>query len=425
MNVLLISSSNENIYTNRGEVARMPVGVAALAAMLEKANHRVTVIDREVDNINDSEIVNIAKAENIYVVGISSVSANFPEASALCRLFRSETNLPVVIGGPHVTALPEASLKETGARAAVCGEADEIISPLIDALTSGKSHVAIPGTLFYDGNHLSGSFSVQRVKSLDLLPFPARHLFDMNLYRNRLDGKLAPQASIITARGCPGNCGFCSAASAAVYARSPENVVDEMLSISNEYGIANFGFFDDTLTFNKKRFLKLAALMKERLPGIKYECHVQLKPLDEETVSALLESGCVLVRPGIESGNNDILRDMGKNITTEQILSRTDLLHRMGLPFRATYILGWVDESVEQAENTIEFARRVNAEISSFSIATPLPGTRLWREAESRGMITTNLDLRNLAFYDRIFANLSHIPDSQLLELQRKANSRC
>ncbi len=260
-------------------------------------------------------------------------------------------------------------------------------------------------------------------KDLDGIPFPARNLLRVKEYVDYARGVLASQTSIITSRGCVGRCGFCSAGETFVRFRSIENVVKELEEIFYKYHIHNLVFYDDSFTTKKERVIKICKEMVKGKLNFSYQVQLRLDQVDDEVMDWLVKSGCEQVGPGIESGNAEILKNIGKSpkATPEFMLEKCKIIKKYPVKLRCSYIMGWIDETEEQICDTIELAKKIDANENAFSVATPYPGTRMWEVALQRGLVSNDMDFSSFLYYHKVGCNLSKVPTARLLELHELA----
>jgi len=234
------------------------------------------------------------------------------------------------------------------------------------------------------------------IADIDKIPFPARHLLPMNLYRSstffNIHGSKG-HTTLITARGCPNKCVFCSSSHfwGKLRMRSPENIVAEIEEIITKYGIRQIDFVDDTFTLSKKRVNKICNMILERDLDIKWVCSSRVNTITEETVKTMKKAGCYGIVFGIESGNQDILNRINKNVTLDQSRNAVQLSKKEGLITVGDFMIGLPDDTLETVTQTINFAIKLNPDRALFSMTTPFPGTTLYNEYLEKGLFKDNL----------------------------------
>jgi len=387
MKIVLVQLNDREVYAayKRNVTKRTPLGLAYVAAARLSEGHEVEIVDAALDDLDVQQTIDAILSKNPHMIGVTCTTPLFPQ---LCTVIQGvKTIRPDIyaeIGGVHVSALPAISLKKSGANSICIGDGENI-------------------------------------NDLDKIPYPARHILRMNEYVDYARGVLTPQTSIITSRGCVGKCGFCNAGDTIVRFRSVENVMGELEEIYHKYGIRNLVFYDDSFTTKKSRVIEICNEMIKRGLNFTYQVQLRLDQLDDDVMDALVRSGCDQVGPGIESGNSEILKSIGKRITPELILEKCKLVSKYPVKNRCSYIMGWIDETEEQIWDTIHLAQEINAHENAFSIATPYPGSRMWREALAKGLVQEDMDFSRFFYYHKIGCNMSKVPNDRLMELHELA----
>ncbi len=429
--IILINPPIGEVYTGakKKRILRPPLGLAYLAGELLRQNMECEIYDAMTENTDEEQTAAYVLKGGYRIVGITSTTPTYHYAMQVSlKIKAADPSIVVIHGGNHVSYLPLQSIQETHADYVCMGECEDILPDLIRYIDK-KSSILPPRVITPE--HRSADTGFKELRDLNGIAYPGRDLFDNSEYVdiNRSYNKVfneaeeyVPTTTMITSRGCVGKCKFCQGEIQAQRLCSPEYIVGEIEEVYHKYGIRNIFFADDTFTASKKRIINLSKILQKRNIDITYACHVRLDTIDEDLCHVLRDSGCTLVRPGIESGNDEILKAQGKKITKQKMLERCHLLHKLEIPFRATYMIGWVGETEEQVLETIEFAKDVRAQVSSFGIVTPLPGTWLWTYAINNNMIKPPFDYRDFRFYNSVACNFSKIPDQKLLELQTYAS---
>jgi len=251
----------------------------------------------------------------------------------------------------------------------------------------------INGLAYRDENgnvHINTSRKL--IEDLDLLPFPARDLIENNLYSPPPTKRvsLGPNTLIATSRGCPYNCGFCGAQTVwtrKVRVRRPEMVIAEIEECIVKYGVHSYNFTDEFFTAHKRHVMEICSLICKQKLDIAWVCSARAQHLDRETLEAMREAGCREISYGIESGNQDILRRIDKSLDLDEAIRVVELTKKVGIMTHASYILGYIGETEDTIKDTIRFAMKLNTAVAAFFIASPLPGTPLYREAREKGYL--------------------------------------
>ena len=351
--------------------AQAPMGLLYIAAILEQKGWEVQYVDLAFqDEIPEADLY-----------GITATSADYPDAVEIAKDLK-ERDCIIVLGGRHVTG--------------VRGDVDEAF----DVIVIGEGEYAI-WQLANDWPDLVKTYNVPAVTNLDTIPFPARHLLPVqgkNIFAYKKRYWEGDTTCLLTMRGCPYNCAFCTAGGEKVRYRSVGNVIAEIEHVVDTYGIREFRLSDDTFTINRERLLRLLPRMKEC--DIFWRASVRAYPLDPELLELMADSGCVELSYGIESGDQRVLDRVNKGITLEQSERAIQWSKEAGITVRALMIAGLPGETPESAYKTIEFMERTRQywDIAALTNFVPLPGSPIWGEP-SRFGVTEIKHIDDFNFY--------------------------
>jgi len=426
-----------------------PLGIAYLAAVLEKQGYEVSLLDCIVEGYDNSEIYDenihlglkwdeIEKRVRIFapdVVGISCLfSLMFPEALKVAEIVKDiETNIRVVMGGAHPSSVPFQALDDKNVDFIVIGEGEITILELMRSIEQGNFEYAGIDGLGYKKDGIPRlNPKTKFIDDLDKIPFPARHLLPMEKYYEIGEShgglKRSRYASVVTSRGCPGNCIYCSIHT--VWGRhwrprSPANVIDEIEHLVKEYGVKEIHFEDDNLTFDRERARLIFQGIIERGLDITWTTPngVAVWKLDDELLKLMKKSGCYQINLGIESGNEQVLRKIiRKPFKLEKVRDIVKKIRENGIWAHGFFILGMPGETKQTITDTIIFATSLNLDSASFFIATPYPGTELYDICKENGYIQ-DYDMRDLRVQSSMISTEEFTSD-ELLKLQSLAYKR-
>jgi len=380
MNVLLVSPQSSCVFNTFG-LSLPPLGLLYVAASLEQAGHTVIVRDLAVpgERLHDRDI---RRAD---LIGISADTTRADKALAIARRV-SALGRPVVMGGPHPQFMAEDIFATGHVDYIVKGEGELVFSNLLAALVNKESIVSVKGLLIKDGRHCIETPAADPV-DIENLPFPARHLVNLNHYLASVgDRRTTP---IITSRGCPSACHFCSSSNffgGGWRSRSAESVLHELDEIYNLYGFRAVCFMDDNFTLSPRRVVEIADGIIERGYDLKWWNFSRVDTIvrNPAMVARMAAAGSTTVYLGIESGNEDTLNSLGKNTTNNDVVRALDMLRQNGIESYGSYIIGNLNETAADVRKTIDLAVRLNTNIAQFSILTPYPGTKLYEEIKDR-----------------------------------------
>jgi len=357
------------------------IGLAYMAAVLEKNGYEVTVVDcpplRMTHEGLKQEIVRLKPD----IVGITSVTVTFSSAVQAARVIKeSYPRALIVLGGPHVTVMDKQTLNEQPETDIVVrGEGEQTMLELVDLMSKSnpKNLDEVAGITFRKNGQIIRTPNRPFIQNLDQLPYPAYKFFPLRKYR--LFGKLI--LPIISSRGCPFRCTFCLAprmAGKKFRARSPKNVVDELEWSRDTYEPNAFTFHDETFTHDKKRVFEICEEMKNRNISLPWDCSTRVDQVSKEILAKMRDANCQLVSFGVESGSQRILNAMRKGTTVEQNGRAIMWAKDVGLSVAISVIIGYPGETMDTLEQTLDFIRRTEPDDVYMSLASPYPGIALY-----------------------------------------------
>jgi anaerobic magnesium-protoporphyrin IX monomethyl ester cyclase len=398
MNILLVNPQSSSVFNTFG-LSLPPIGLLYVAAGLEQAGHTVVVRDLAVDNerLVDGDI---RRAD---LVGISTDTTRVGRALSIARRV-SALGRPVVIGGPHPQFMAADIFASGCVDYIVKGEGELVFPNLLTALQNRDNVATVNGLIIKEGRHLIETPSADPV-DVEALPFPARHLVDLNRYLSSMAGR--PITPIVTSRGCPSACHFCSSSSffgRGWRYRSAGSVLAELDEVYNHHGFRAVCFMDDNFTLSPQRVEQIADGIIERGYDLKWWNFSRVDTIVKNPgmVRRMATAGSTTVYLGIESDNEETLNSLGKNIKATDVSRAVEILRENGIESYGSYIIGNLNESAGDVEKTIDLAIRLNTNIAQFSILTPYPGTKLYAQIKDR------IFCRKWKFYDGLHIVFRH-----------------
>ncbi len=357
-----------------------PMGLLQLAAVLEAKGYPVTIIDANALELQPADVVSrLADAD---FVGLTAMTPTVTGAIDIARRVKNtRPELPVILGGSHATLLPGETLAAAPEiDVIVRGEGEETIIELLSALENKRPLSEIQGISYRkDGKTMDNPLR-STVVEMDSLPFLAYHLLPRKVYRpHPPHGRALPFAVMITSRGCPYQCAYCSKPvfGRKFRAQSPERVVDEIAYLQERYGIRELAFYDDVFTMDNKRVYAITEEMMKRGLDIIWSCETRVNLVERELLIQMKQAGCYSVSYGIESGSQEILDTIDKGITLEQVEEAVRFSREAGLHTIGYFMIGSPGETPDTIDQTVRFARKLKLDFTQFSITTPFPGTKL------------------------------------------------
>lgn len=361
------------------------IGTAYLAAVLLKNKHEVKLLDMRF-GYRYSYLLRILEKFKPDFVGVTSTSVEHKKAYRLIENLK-KSGFKVIIGGPHASVMLKKILEDTKTDYAIKGEGEETI---IDFLNNLGKPEKVKGLIWRNKKgEIIENEDRERIQDLDKIPFPAFELFELDKY---MDKKLP----IVTSRGCPYRCTYCSIFFTMGHKfrmRSPENVVGEIERWYKK-GYRYFSFNDDCFTFNLERAEKICDLIVERGLKIKWDLRngIRIDNINEQLLRKMKKAGCTYVAFGVESANQNVLNKMRKGVTVEQAKNAIMLADKVGIKKGAFFIIGLPGDNMETFKQSLDFALSLPLDEVRFYNAIPYPGTELFSWIKKNGKFLQPLD---------------------------------
>ncbi|MFH1459639.1 MAG: radical SAM protein [Candidatus Omnitrophota bacterium] len=363
-----------------------PLGLGYLASALEQGKEEVVIADLTFEK--DYEFLkNKLKEFKPELIGVTCQTTFAESAFKVTRLCKSIfPDVPVVIGGPHPTILPEKTLAESKADIVVLGEGEGSLVEIVDKFKNKQRLNEVKGIYFNQDGKIVFTGVRDFIVNLDKIPFPSRHLFDQRYFD-------FPEVTLISSRGCPFNCSFCQPTLKKMFGnkvrlRSPDNVVDEIEFILQKYPQKTIRFHDDTFTWNNHWIKSVCGLIKERKLQFSWNCKSRIDVLDEESISLLKDAGCQRLDLGVESGSVRILDEvLNKGVSIKKIKNAFDLCAKLNMPTLAFIMIGAPTETAADILDTISLLEDITFMGLHVSLFTPFPGTEIFDYAKSNDLI--------------------------------------
>ncbi|MCX8181866.1 MAG: B12-binding domain-containing radical SAM protein [Candidatus Methanomethyliaceae archaeon] len=370
-----------------------PLGLAYIAAAIKKEGYDVSIIDSVALDISHHKLGEILQREHPDVIGVTSTTPTIYDAMKSVTIAKNVCPDSITImGGCHITFLPEETMGEcTSLDIGVIGEGEATVVDLLNAFEAKKPLSEVDGIVYRKDAKLVRTRPRRLIENLDDIPFPARDLLPLDRYT--VLGERHRLGNILTSRGCPFRCIFCS--SSQFYgkrfrARSPKNVVDEIEELINKYKIKTFEIIDDNFTVDKKRAMEITEEIIRRGLKIWWTCGSRVDLISRELLESMKKAGCALIYYGIESGSERVLSILRKGITLEQAKSAIRLAKEVGMEVVGSFIIGVPGETKEDVMKTIKFAKESGIDFAQFTAMTPYPGTEVYEIAKREGLLRTN-----------------------------------
>jgi anaerobic magnesium-protoporphyrin IX monomethyl ester cyclase len=368
-----------------------PMGLLCLGAYLEREGYQVEMRDF----CNPGERPDYSRYD---LVGISTDTTRHYKAMRIAR-HAKEAGCTVVMGGTHPCYIDDEILARGWVDFIVHGEGEVTLLELVRALEGEEKHwEEVAGISFQRDGTVIRTPSRPFIRDLDALPMPARHLIDMDLYRKTKFGERAI-TPVVTSRGCPANCNFCSSSSffgRRWRARSADSVIEELEELHHKYGFRAVAFVDDNFTLSPERVVAISEGIIRKGLDIWWWNFSRAENIvkNEEMLKVMKRAGAKTIYIGVESANPHTLADLGKKMDLDTVVKAVEVLKRHGFQIFASYILGSPRDRAKDIRETVRFAKRLDTNVAQFSILTPYPGTALYEELKER------IWIRHWSFYD-------------------------
>ncbi|MCW3975979.1 MAG: B12-binding domain-containing radical SAM protein [Candidatus Bathyarchaeota archaeon] len=374
------------------EVMDPPLGLAWIAASLERAGHKVKILDASILKMTYLDVLKWIRQFDPGAIGITTLTPHFWQVKTLSNMIKQELpNIPLIYGGAHTSILPKQTLRETPADIAVIGEGDTTVVELVDAIEKKKGFNGIKGLMYKDGAKIIFTGARVQIENLDSLPLPARHLLPLYKYgRKNIFVRQLPFTTAIASRGCPYNCYFCSSCHVwgrRLRYRSVNNVIEEIHELVDTYRIREIFFHDDCLTINKRWAIDFCEKILQEKLDITWQCMVRVDQVNDELFKLMRRSGCHTIWFGVESGNQKILNNIRKNIQLTQVEDALKLAKHYSFENIFFLMIGNYGENYNTMMDTLLFAKKLSPDHIAISIAYPYPGTDFFDLAHKEQLI--------------------------------------
>lgn len=376
-----------------------PFFLAYAAAVLEKNDFDVLLIDAIAEEMNNDEFVKKIKEYKPDLVLLETSTPSIDIDLAMAKRIKDEIKdqSRIALCGPHVSVLGEEVLKENNfIDYILVGEYEYTLLDLV----RGSNMRDILGLIYRQGNKIQVNPRRPVIEDLDELPWPARHFLPMDKYSDAFCGLPLPSLQIWASRGCPYKCIFCMWPEV-MYgghryrARDPVKVVDEIEWCIQEYGFKSIYFDDDIFNIGKDRILRLSQEMKRRI-RLPWGIMARADTMDREMLETMSENGLYALKYGVESGTQEILNRSGKDLDLNKVTEMVKFAKEFGIKVHLTFTFGLPGETKETIQKTINYAAELDPDSVQFSLVTPFPGTRYFEMADKEGFLVS----KNWTDYD-------------------------
>ncbi len=391
----------------KGGADMPPIGLLYLGAVCKNAGYETFFIDASCPERPIDFVIREIFSLKPSFVGISATTVAIASANRLAKKIKEVAPyVKIILGGPHISTVPMETMKRyTSFDIGIIGEGEETILEVLEALSNKTSLNNVAGIIFRKEQELIQTIPRRFIANLDSLPYPAWELLPpLHIYKlsaTRFQNQ--PTASLITSRGCFGSCTFCDVGvfGRKVRGHSAEYVLNMIEQLLNGYNVKSLIFNDDTFVYDKQRLELICKGIKERFNSIPWSCSSRINMVNPEILEMMRDAGCFQIAYGIESGVPEILKQINKKITLEQIRRTILWTERAGIRSKGYFIIGFPNETIETIQRTIDFA--VSLPLSDFQMTflTPFPGSEIYKLAKDAGEFDDDWEHMNM--WDIVF----------------------
>jgi radical SAM superfamily enzyme YgiQ (UPF0313 family) len=408
--------------------------MAYIAAILLKYGHEVEIYEQDIHHYPEEHLTNKLNSEKFDVVGLSFIGGyyEYKKALKISEAINKSKNRPFyIIGGFGPSPEPEYFLKKTQADVVVRGEGENTIIDLLEHLKNKKDLNTVLGIAYRVKDKVYINQNRPLIEDVDSIPMPAYHLFNMTHYRLMRMPNCKKTDFIIpmlSGRGCTFTCNFCYRMDKGFRGRSNESIIEEIRYLKDNYQINYIAFYDELLMSSIGRTMSLSQAIIDAKLDIKWECNGRLNFAKPKVLELMKKSGCVFINYGIESFDDEALKNMDKVLTTKQIESGIQATLDCGISPGFNIIFGNIGETKEILQKGIDFLLKYDdgAQLRTIRPVTPYPGSPLYFEAIKRGLLKDVAD-----FYenkhtnsDLMSCNFTDLTDDEFYEALMEANMR-
>ena len=366
-----------------------PLGIGYIAAVLRDNGIDVNILDASAEDMDFKEFSEEIKNRSPDIISISALTPTINKALETAKTAKEVLpNSIIVMGGYHPTFDFEETLENDFVDIVIRGEGEYVLRDLVETIENNCDLREVRGIVFKEDDNIVLNPNADLIYDLDALPFPAFDLMPMDKYK--LLDMDTHMATMITTRGCPMKCSFCS--SAAMHGRkmrqrSVDNILAEIDFLREKYDINTIAFMDDTFTLKKSRLMEFCDKLKQKDYEIMWGCTARVDTLDEEVLKNMKESGCITVFMGVESVDQNQLDSMDKGITVPKIENAFKMSRKLGIRTIASVALGMPGDTKKIMNKTIKFVHKLKPNYAIYSLSTPYPGTRFYKESFEKNLI--------------------------------------
>ncbi len=428
MEILLVNPSQVKAYGKIKPPMQMHMGLAYIAASLEKNANNVEIMDIGAENLNLQDFAKTVKAKRYDIAGFTVTSPTLSSALELAQTLKKQSpSTLTVFGGIHATISPLETAGFDCVDVVVKGEGEITLREIAENIRRKNDLSGVKGLVYKENGVLRQTPARPLIENLDEVPFPARHLIRKKVYTYP-DALYRNAAPMITSRGCPGRCTYCNVRQIfgnVFRTRTAGNIVDEIEFLVRKTRVKEIHIWDDNFTTVKKRVFEIRDEIKKRNLKVKFAFPNGIRAdfLSEDIMKALKDMGTYSIAVGVESGSQDVLDRARKGVKLRKVEEVFALARKMKLETWAFFMIGLPGDDSHRVKQTIDFAGRLNPDVAKFHILKPYPGTEVYDYLLSKNLILTK-DYDQFGIHTPPVHRLEKMLPSEMLEWQKEAYKR-
>ncbi len=409
-----LSSEEKMGELGEGSSNAPPLGLCYLAAMTKKESYNTKIVDAEALKLGYIKTAKkVLKLNPKYVALTATTVSIFNAANVAAILKRNNPKIKILIGGAHITAVPEKTMQKFKEfDIGIIAEGEYTIVNLLNALENKRNKKSknkldkVRGIIFRKNKKLKKTKPAEFIKNLDELPYPAWELLPKltKYYRPALFSfQRLPSTTLVTSRGCPGKCTFCDRAVFGNVFRmhSADYVMGMIKHLMKNYGIRDILFQDDTFTLHRRRLIEICNRITNEKLDLTWSCNSRINTVDYKLLKLMKKVGCYSIAYGIESGSPKIIKILKKNIDLKKAKKVIDETERAGIRTRGYFMVGNPGDTDKTIKESIEYSKKLNLSYIHVQALTPFPGCEIHNNWKNYGYLEDNwkkMNERNIVF---------------------------
>lgn len=422
------------VYDNDSYMHWFPQGLGYIAAVLRDKGCDVEIYNQDKFHYPEEHLTEFLNKNKFDVIGVSVIAGYYQYRKLLKiseAINRSKNRPFFVIGGHGPSPEPEFFLRKTFADAVIIGEGELTAVELIDAIAGHRSLASVRGIAFMDGGRFVLTKERPLIKDIDSIPFPKYELFPIDYYRlfraiyARNNDFAMP---LLSGRGCNFSCTFCYRMDEGFRPRSNENIIDEIRYLKEKYQISYIIFSDELLMSSVERVVSLCQDFIKAGLNIIWNCNGRLNYATPDVLKLMKKAGCIFINYGIESMDDQVLLNMKKALTTDQIIKGVEATLEAGISPGLNIIFGNIGDNEVTLKNGVEFLLKYDdgAQLRTIRPVTPYPGSPLYFHAIKTGLLKDAEDFYENKHInsDLLAVNFTTLDDNKFHRLLLEANKR-